>query len=623
MTYERFFSDNNTGTMADPLKAVGAAEVLKVWLACLKLRTEPIVLLDRDAYYEIKLPVALQDDAVERIQEPFAAGNALVLASGKQQEKADKQGREPLRGYDYDRRQQQRNDYWAAYSKLGEAERALVRQHAPEFAHIWQMEPDPDLPLYAYINHFKIADGYNALIAQWHGISLEAFRANLRLFLRIFGSRPNALEDAEIEWDELARHGAVIGKSCPTALQAINPASGKGGNSPKANGLGIGNLDSFWLLEYLKFVGLFTLATPVMVSDSKDRKTYVLHPTNAHLELLERVVRNFRSGFSSSTAIKVDVLAALQFTERLLEHLLATLSEPVRARAFLAQFRRSPIVTDVARGFDMTFYMDMGSAYATMNLATINLPGWLTISTSKEAEDALAFLGEHERVIFSIKQVRRVGGVTKEEEGSEEVELLKRYRDFLSGQDILCFFDFAARYGDYVLAKRHRNQRAAQLTTDGMEKLMAQPPKKLYASIVEDEGFREIAAVIRQATVVAQYWGARESGYPYEVRYGLGQDLLRAAAYPDNFLAALGTFIQSFNAENARIDERIAKGSLSSKTRRRGSVRTDHIASVMRLMDEFGSEVVCKILVAYGYARDPYTPSEGSGSAPVGVAAEE
>jgi len=129
---------------------------------------------------------------------------------------------------------------------------------------------------------------------------------------------------------------------------------------------------------------------------------------------------------------------------------------------------------------------------------------------------------------------------------------------------------------------------------------------KPLTPVVHNEGFREIATAIRQATVLAQYHAARQSGYPYEVRYGLGQDLLRAAAYPTDFLAALSAFIQSYNAENARIDERITKGSLHSS--RRSSVRTDHISAVVELVDQYGSEVICKMLVAYGYARDPRSP---------------
>ena len=34
-----------------------------------------------------------------------------------------------------------------------------------------------------------------------------------------------------------------------TTVQLTNPAAGKGGNRPKADGLGIGSLDEFWLLD--------------------------------------------------------------------------------------------------------------------------------------------------------------------------------------------------------------------------------------------------------------------------------------------------------------------------------------------------------------------------------------
>jgi len=123
---------------------------------------------------------------------------------------------------------------------------------------------------------------------------------------------------------------------------------------------------------------------------------------------------------------------------------------------------------------------------------------------------------------------------------------------------------------------------------------------------------KAIAKAIRQATVLAQYHAARKQGnYVFDVRYGLGQELLRASAYPDNFIAALGAFLQSFNAENARIDERITKGALANLPQnRRASVRTTHIDAIVALVDKHGSDVVCKLLVAYGYARDPQTPRD-------------
>ena len=46
----------------------------------------------------------------------------------------------------------------------------------------------------------------------------------------------------------------------------------------------------------------------------------------------------------------------------------------------------------------------MGSAYATMNVSSINLPYWMPrITTSEEAEAALAIVKEHLRIIQQLR----------------------------------------------------------------------------------------------------------------------------------------------------------------------------------------------------------------------------
>ena len=37
----------------------------------------------------------------------------------------------------------------------------------------------------------------------------------------------------------------------------------------------------------------------------------------------------------------------------------------------------------------------------------------------------------------------------------------------------------------------------------------------------------------------------------------------------------------------------------------RRDLRTDDIAAIVGLVDEYGPQVVCNLLVAYGYAREP------------------
>ena len=56
---QRFYSDNDTDTPADALKAVGLAEVLRAWLIKLERPDTNVTIKDRGGYYEILLPSAI------------------------------------------------------------------------------------------------------------------------------------------------------------------------------------------------------------------------------------------------------------------------------------------------------------------------------------------------------------------------------------------------------------------------------------------------------------------------------------------------------------------------------------------------------------------------------------
>ncbi|HEU5349368.1 MAG TPA: hypothetical protein VFU63_12230 [Ktedonobacterales bacterium] len=588
-----FYADKTTNTFADALQAVGLAEALYAWLSQLGRPNSPIRINDCGGYYRIDFPAPLGEDDATAVKAPFRAGRGDRLVTAKHKKKALDAGQPEPRGYPYDDKKAQRDVYIARLNKLASADRVRYNKNpnADEFAEMLSMLPDEDLSLYVAINHFKIADSYNKLCDRWRGASLDDFQVNLTLLLQTFSCHPNKLPSkGDVE----------------TALQVVNPASGKGNNSPKASGLSIGGIDNFWLSEYLKFVGYFTIAAPLLVRESKDRKTYVLHPVRVELSALRDVMIRFRAGFFRATAVKLDILAALRFTLTLVEYIGREQSARATNASAPAFFGIRPRVTAIARGFDVAFYKDMGSAYATMNLASINLPDWLQpIISIQDAEAMQTMLTEHERAIVSIKSA-------KGDEGSDEIELLRRYRDFLSGHDVERFFDFAARYGDYLLAKRHRNQWAGQLTTDGMEQLMAQAQgDKNLTQIVKAPGFRAIARAIRHATVTGQYLAAQRNGYPYEVRYGLGHDLLRSAAYPQDFISALGVFAQAYSAENARMEERYSKPELANTPKfHRPVIRDSDLDQIVALVDAFGSDVICKMLVAYGYARDTHAQPE-------------
>ena len=119
--------------------------------------------------------------------------------------------------------------------------------------------------------------------------------------------------------------------------------------------------------------------------------------------------------------------------------------------------------------------------------------------------------------------------------------------------------------------------------------------------ILESDGVRNVADAIRRSTLIPLYLG-RESRF--DVRYGLGQELMRKAQYKDDFIQVLAEFMQSYNDESMRVYER-TKGQ-----NRRKLITTHDIEAIVELVDTYSAKTVCNLLVAYGYARDPREKSD-------------
>ncbi len=599
MSGQIFYSDNDSNTFADILKAVGLAEVFGAWLEALGRDQAPIVIEEQGTHFQLQLSSPLDRTAIQNVEQPFLAGGARLLNTKNIDVKTIPSALR-LEGFPYEEMQANRERYFERLKQLGPAERTHYFKHpeAEEFAELRKLMPHPDLRFYAYINHMKVAGGYNRLFQQWYGDDLDAFRLNLAFVLEGFAEAPNTVYTAAQAWDKAMRqHGAPYQRDT-TRWQLSNPTSGKGEHAAKANTLAIRNLQGFWLLEYLKLVGLFTVGMSVMVAGSKDRKTYILHPGRAEHTALKELMQGFRQNFSATTAIKLDILAVLRFTRILVEYQQRVQS--LKQAPPPTSPERPEQLADLARGFEVAFYKDMGSAHAIMDLATLNPPPWLrTIKDAQDASSILLVLDEHHAVIQSIQDDRGA-------EGAEEGALLSTYRAFLSGGEIRSFFDFAASYGEYVLAKLRRTAWAKLLTTAGLESLMAlmQGNQKL-APILENEGFRAVAGAIRRSTIIAQFLKARHAGYPYEVRYGLGQEIRRTATNPEDFAGALSDFLMAYNTENIRVRQRINQGSLPNRPEyRRRFLKNEHLNQIVKLVDDYGSEVVCKLLVASGYLLD-------------------
>lgn len=117
-----------------------------------------------------------------------------------------------------------------------------------------------------------------------------------------------------------------------------------------------------------------------------------------------------------------------------------------------------------------------------------------------------------------------------------------------------------------------------------------------YADILQNPGFQNVAKAIRLSTIVPQYLGRRDS--LYEVRYGLGQTFKKSAHYKEDFLTTLADFMHSYNEENALKQERHGKSFRANLT------KTD-VEAMVQLIDRHDPQLICNLLLAYGFARDP------------------
>jgi hypothetical protein len=602
---QRFFINKLYETSADTLVAIGWAKLLQEAFHQV-IPIGEIFIRNNGASFEVSSSRSFELEDLNRdTPVPFL----LSFISAKQDEKQAKKGRVLQDGFNYDKEQEKRKQQIGQLQHAPQLRSPEARFYKhPELQAILKDGPSSQLPHYQTISAMKIADSFNELVWRWQSLSPAQQWQHIALLCQLFSSPENDIDTAIHFWEKMAKEQDIKGKAMMTALQIVNPTTGKGANATKGNRLNAGGLDSFWLLELLKFKGFMIGAAPYSLKGGDDRKTYVILPMTVELQTLSRMMDQFREICWSSTAVKQDIMAALRLTQVLLHHR----REELTSQQEQKRWKRPPIIS-IAQGFDITSYKDMGSAYATMNVATINIPTWFpNLSILDEVEEADLLLTEH------IRLIRRIEGY-QGKEGSEEVDLLRAYRDFLSGHDLQPFWKFTTLYSSYLLSQREREKESKrwlpQLTTKGLDTLIMNHQQNSHnlKAILDTPGFQNIASAIRSATVLAQFRkNQRENPEEarYEIRYGLGQELMRKARYRNEFMTALSEFLFLYNAETAREEEKIATRlghSTTREERRRFKLRfpvsTQDIQQIGDLLDTYPVELIASMLVAYGYAR--------------------
>lgn len=596
MFQAEYFIDKSSNTLADNLAAFGLAFVLN---ALANPPGEPkratVRLEDRGfAFVVVCNPPLRPEWVAERTF--FVGAPFLVTWDKKSSQKvvkgttltlAELEGRGSEAVVDYEAEKQKNQAYfdWLRGLNAEDKRRAVQGElQGPD-------SPRADWDVFRAINPAAL-QAYNSLMATWWQ-GRAAFPDLLKALLQLTATSPNDEAGAEASWVKVCKAQGLEKPKAATASQLFNPAQGKGTNYPKAEWRAPGNLKGFWMLEWLKAVGLFhggftrIVANPSDPRNAKDRKTYVLCPLHLDWGEHQEVLKHFRPAMvGSATAIKLDILAALRYTDAFLKHY----EEAKVEDQALELFGQRP--SDLVSGMQMAFYKSLGQSPAVLNIATLNLPRWVAPRAPEMLSEFQEALAEHLQIVRTLDETR-----------GEQFALLAHYRDFLSGDDFTSFFAFTTAYSSFVMQQYDRRKYVRPFTTNTLEVLFMNSDKPVYSEIVQNEGFRAIAYAIRHSTVVPQARKGKGNRPAVDIRYGLGQQLARKAAYPADFLVEIAEFIHLYNAENAQLREK-------GRNPFRKNVTTADIEALTELVDRFGSKVVCQMLVAYGYAREPYEREE-------------
>ncbi|MDE0078641.1 MAG: hypothetical protein OXI80_12250 [Caldilineaceae bacterium] len=566
MYQQQYYVPKTTGTLTDTLLAFGAATLFHQYMQP-HLQEEEVILKDGGSYFLIDVGVPVRE---EWLADSWKQQMLRFVVNAKNKVPDDLA---PVaRSRSVDETWEKFNQYQALRKQLRDEKLASneIEQTSED------SKPKPDWTVVTYLGDYRMQAQalHNKLSEQWMRTNAQFPGLNLRTVFELFSS-PMADWDAIAEgWKKTVGKGGF--NHMVTASQLFNPHMGKGQNRAKANKLTMGNENVFWLLEFLKAVGLWEAAVPTI--NAGVRKTYILAPREIEITRHQQIFRRFRDRLWNEGVVKQDIMAALLYAEALLEQSIEDDEPDIFGDGGIA---------NVVNGMGVaTYQLLSANSYTMMNLAFLGLPDWMPIGTSEDAHQYVAILREHRERIRNI-----------DEDRSEGYALLQLYRDFLSGNYLAPFYEFLAGYGSYLVSALDRSRFYVRPFSETYLRRLFKMTDPELTPILKDKGFRNVADAIRKSTLSLVYVDRRKRRY--DIRYGLGQDLRRKAQYKEDFVQELTDFMHSFNDETLRVYER-TKGEIQQ----RKLITTQDIERVVKLVDEHGSKTVCNLLVAFGYARD-------------------
>lgn len=382
------------------------------------------------------------------------------------------------------------------------------------------------------------------------------------------------------------------GLFCPSQIKGFNEIK------PRGTSRGSMSVDAFE--EWLRYQGYWRSAN--VVSDADNIRVYVPIPMRITSRALGSLSLELEKQPLLGCGVKSDVLATIAIARLLVQHSNEYHSKDTEPFPGLSLgVGKTP--ADLVSGLYVTHYAKTSrQAYGVKSISVLSLPDWFPIRSGADAEDWLAILDEHQRIVRSLHEDR-----------SDEIGLLVAYRRFLEKRGaagLWALLEFMERYGLLVMrangTKQDNRIRWMRRFTDQYFRRVLMGTNTHLVDIVNDPGFEAVARAVRQATVTSQNKRAQGKEVWREVRYELLHDLHRSRKVPGSvFVECVMEFVSRYNYENARHRE-VEKNIRAAPA----NVSDEELKAFLALIDLHGTAVVGALLAAYGSCKEKWEEEE-------------
>ncbi len=410
-----------------------------------------------------------------------------------------------------------------------------------------------------------------------------------------------------------------------TAVKIFNPSSIKGVNRLKADKISSENIEMHPLQAWLQIIGAYNgmIIKSVNIGSRKkakwkDLKSFVVSPAKIEFDWITKVYKGLENEIEQNTSLKIDIGCILKSLKRIIVNIESfELTE-------LTHRKHHILPSHYINGYYAVYFKDMGNNYGISNIYFLDMPVFIIINEPEDCKKWIEILEEHYSILVGKKYRNNFFNSPIDETGVGLL-LLQNYRNFLTTGDIesllmslslhsVFISQECASFKESEFLKRkmfiYQNSFSIQsieqlfkLTKDYYMKTLNKP----LSPIFQNEGFKNFAAAIRKSTI-SLFYNPRLSDL-YDVRYGLAQDLKRKSSYRDELIQYLSEFASSFNNENTRVFK-------NKKVQLRSNITAQDIENLIAILDEYGSNLIGKLLCAYGYALDRKEKIDNKNSEP-------